>query len=469
MNAQDTPPNLVNVTTTVSPLTTPHSTVTPPPALPSSLEEVDVGHVGQGQPTTTTRSARGSGSFYAAMVVIHRYVGLGIATFVFVAALTGSVLVFFHELDAWVNPWSQVTPPTPDTPLMEPFALRDHIAAALPGAHAEVHFNPKPGESLEVWQKIGEDDWRQTFVDPYTGTVLGSREWGAISEGTINLFTFIYCLHYQLALGTVGTWLFGIAALLWTLDCFVGMYLTFPARLRSASSAADVRSWLARWKPSWLVKGGSLFGTVFTFHRASGLWVWPLLFVFAWSAVGFNLQPVFSPVMSLFGTTDVHGSLPHLDPPRDKPAIGWKEAHTKARTLMAQEAEQRGFTIHAEDHMGYDAEHGAYHYSVRSSLDLTDRRAGTAVYLDGDSGAPLGFDAPTGVVAGDTMANWLFALHMGTVGGLTYRIVVCIMGIVISVLCVTGVWIWWSKRALRVKAAKRSSVSSSSASKASPI
>lgn len=396
---------------------------------------------------------RGSARFHLTMLVIHRYVGLFIATFILVAGLTGSVLVFFHELDAWTNPWHRVTPPTPDAAFVDPFVLRDQIAAELPGAYAEVHFAPKPGESLSVWAKIGPDQWRQHFVDPYTGAQLGSREWGAISEGTHNVFPFIYRLHYQLALGTVGTWLFGIVALLWTIDCFIGMYLTFPAR--RAKGGGDQRSWLARWKPSWLMKGGSLFGSIFSFHRASGLWMWPLLLVFAWSAVGFNLSPVFSPVMSLFGTTDVHGSLPHLDPPKDKPAIGWHEAHAQAMALMAAEAERRGITDIVEDHLGYDAEHGAYHYSVHSSLDLTDRWPGTAVYLDGDTGALLGFVAPTGVATGDTLTSWLYALHMATVWGLPYRILVCVFGMLVAALSLTGVVIWWQKRTLRVKAAQR--------------
>jgi uncharacterized iron-regulated membrane protein len=405
------------------------------------------------QATVTTMASRGAARFHHVMLAIHRYVGLFIATFILVAGLTGSVLVFFHELDAWVNPWHRVTPPVPDAPFMDPFVLRDKVAAELPGAHAEVHFSPKPGESLSVWAEIAPERWRQYYVDPYTGALLGSREWGAISEGTHNLFTFLYRLHYQLALGTVGTWLFGIAALLWTLDCFIGVYLTFPAR-RSAGKG-DGRSWLARWKPSWLVKGGSLFGAIFTFHRAGGLWMWPLLFVFAWSAVGFNLRPVFSPVMGLFGTTDVHGSLPLLDPPKDDPAIGWQEAHQRAKALMAAEATKRGFTVGEEDHLGYDPEHGAYHYSVHSSLDLADRWGGTVVYVDGDTGAQLGFEAPTGVVVGGTMTSWLFALHMGTVGGLPYRILVCVLGVLIATLSVTGVVIWWQKRALRVKAAQR--------------
>ena len=38
------------------------------------------------------------------------------------------------------------------------------------------------------------------------------------------------------------------------------------------------------------------------------------------------------------------------------------------------------------------------------------------------------------------------ALHMANVFGLPYRIFVCALGILITMLSVTGVYIWWKKR-----------------------
>ena len=59
---------------------------------------------------------------------------------------------------------------------------------------------------------------------------------------------FLYKLHYSLALGEVNSYLFGVVALLWTIDCFVGAYLTFPppsgARRRlGGRAAAGARGW----------------------------------------------------------------------------------------------------------------------------------------------------------------------------------------------------------------------------------
>lgn len=397
-----------------------------------------------------TRSNHRRAVVHAAMLVIHRYVGLTIATFLLVAGLTGSVLAFYHELDGLANPWHHVEPPSPGSRPLDPFVLRERIADRFPQAGNAVFFKAEAGQALSVWAEVSPGAWREVFVDPYTGAVIGQRTWGDLGEGMVNLFPFIYRLHYQLALGTVGTVLFGIVALLWTLDCFVGLYLTFPPR--RTRGTGDGRSWLARWKPSWLMKGGSLFGGIFTFHRASGLWIWPLLFVFAWSGVGFNLGAVFQPVMKIFGTHDLHDALPQLAEPRATPAIAWREAHVRAKAAMAVLAEERGFTIHGEDSLWYEPGHGTYAYRVHSSLDLAERWGGTSVHLDGDTGAVIAFDAPTGQALGSTLSSWFFALHMGTVGGLPYRILVSICGLIVAILSITGTWIWWHRRKLRVRA-----------------
>ena len=41
---------------------------------------------------------------YGLLVALHRYVGLTIALFLVVVGLTGSIIAFHSELDAWANP-----------------------------------------------------------------------------------------------------------------------------------------------------------------------------------------------------------------------------------------------------------------------------------------------------------------------------------------------------------------------------
>ncbi len=51
---------------------------------------------------------------------------------------------------------------------------------------------------------------------------------------------------------------------------------------------------------------------------------------------------------------------------------------------------------------------------------------------------------------GDVISRWLYMLHMAAVFGLPMKIFVCVMGLVITALSVTGVYIWWEKRRARI-------------------
>jgi uncharacterized iron-regulated membrane protein len=113
---------------------------------------------------------------------------------------------------------------------------------------------------------------------------------------------------------------------------------------------------------------------------------------------------------------------------------------------MEAAAKEHGFTYQPGGRLDYDPDHRLYHYAVHSSRDLGTRYPGTAVLLDANTGRQLGLELPTGHHAGNTAANWIFALHMGHVGGLPYRLRVSLLGLAIPALALSGVWIWWKRR-----------------------
>jgi uncharacterized iron-regulated membrane protein len=395
---------------------------------------------------------------------IHRYVGLSMAVFLVMAGLTGSLLAFYRELDEALNPsLYSVGPPAPGARPLDAFEQREALQRQLPaGLRAQrVSFEARDGVASLFEVTAAPDGPSQSddeyFVDPYTGRVLGSRHWGDLTQGVQNLIPFIYRLHFSLALGSVGTTLFGVVALSWTIDCFVGAYLTLPAARSRGRGGARV--WLARWKPAWLVRASRLFAWMFTWHRASGLWVWGLLLAFAWSAVGLNLRAVYEPVMvAAFGLEQpAIARLPRHDPPPPEPGLDWRDAQRRGRALMTELASQHGFELRAERFLVYQPEIGAFRYQVESSLDVSDRHAGTVLYLDASDGHLLAFEAPTGQNAGRTLTTWIYQLHFGAVRGLglAYRAFVSVLGLAIALLSVTGVWVWWVKRAKRLARSRR--------------
>jgi uncharacterized iron-regulated membrane protein len=397
-------------------------------------------------------------------VLVHRYAGLYMAFFLLVAGLTGSVLAFYHELDGWLNPENHQVA-VQDKPMLDVFTLRDKALALEPhGQMNVVEFNRQPGQVFEAFfspatdpatSKAYELGYQTIRLNPYTGELIGfSKDEGYWPLTRHNILGFIYALHYSLAMGEVGLWLFGIAALIWTVDCFVSVYLTFPLSVHRHRQVKVMqkKSWWSRWQPSWLIKWrASTFRLNFDLHRAGGLWTWVMLFIFAWSSVAFNLgQQVYFPVMQqLFEMSDYKAfPRPDLQQPRPDPAIDFKTAYQTSHRLMTEQALQKGFQVLEERSLIYDSAKGLYSYAIKSDYDI-GMFGITLLWLDGNSGAFVAHHLPTGQKAGDTITYWLQTLHMAKIWGLPYKIFVCLMGLVITMLSITGVYIWWKKRRAR--------------------
>ena len=395
-------------------------------------------------------------------VLFHRWVGLALAGLLLVAGLTGALLAWYHPLDRALNPQLlQVRPPVPGAGLLDPLLLREQVQARHP--QAWVHYVPlqvDAGQALRFHLEApsglhagreAELPFDEVYVDPYTGAVLGQRKWGAIEQGLVNLMPFVYRLHQQLALGAAGGYVLGFAALLWSLDCFAGAYLTLPAGRTPGSPG---RGWWARWAPAWRMRWrAGAYKLNIDLHRAGALWLWAMLFVLAWSSVSFNLAEVYQPVMrTLFATQRA------VEPPvppvslRAEPAMSWAEALQTARRHMAALAQREGFSVRFERSLAYDPQLGAFHYRVGSSRDVATEYVQTGLSFDVADGRVLGSYLPTGRAAGDTVTSWLHGLHMGQAWGLPYRVFVTFMGLVVAMLGVTGVYIWKKKRHARLMA-----------------
>lgn len=75
----------------------------------------------------------------------------------------------------------------------------------------------------------------QMAVHPATAAVQGTRLWGQAWLARENLIPFLCKLHHTLFVPRVlgvdwGVWFLGAVAVLWTLDCFIALWLSFPRR-----------------------------------------------------------------------------------------------------------------------------------------------------------------------------------------------------------------------------------------------
>jgi len=396
-------------------------------------------------------------------VFIHRWAGLAMTVFLILVGLTGSLLAFKSDVERLICPQIYATP-RPGVPPLDFATLAERAETLVPQGRVVTVELSEPDQALVVMEprddaatgKAYNLDFVQLFLDPWTGGELGRRRSFALSEGLINLVPFIYDLHVTLALGAPGAWVLGIVALLWTIDCFIGFYLTLPL-----STGAFWR----RWKTAWLVKWkAGAYRLNFDLHRAGGLWLWPMLLIFAWSSVMFNLYQIYDwATGAVFDYVPLSGHPDRMTP--HSPRLDFRAALSTGERLTAEQATRNGFSVQRAVmlyRMG-----GVYTYDVKSSRDSRDKLGLTSINFDAETGALISLDLPTGEHSGNTITYWLRALHMADVFGLPYRIFVCVLGLVITMLSVTGVYIWWKKRKARLHRQSRSPADASAGSEGS--
>lgn len=399
----------------------------------------------------------------ATLVRLHRWAGLVLAIFLSVAGLTGALLAWNDELEAVLAPeLFTARAPSPGMPLLDALLLRERVQSAYPQAFvARAPLDVRAGHALVLrlyslpnpvtglTPELAND---QVFVNPYTGELQGARKWGDLSQGARNLMPFVLRLHDSLALGKAGAVLMGMIALLWTVDCVVGAIITFPKRSRHPGA----RPWLARWRPAWTLRwGAGSHKLTFDLHRAGGLWLWAMLFVLAWSSVAFNLRQVYEPVTRTLLAYQPDPVVTRLSRPLLQAHITWHQARDIGRARMAELGRARGFAVFDEYMLIYDPRTALYNYYARTDRDVSERWGLTRVSIDGRTGVVASTWLPTGGAGGDTLRTWITTLHMAAVGGRPMQFFVCLTGVGIAMLSVTGVMLWLRKRKGRRSAQDR--------------
>jgi uncharacterized iron-regulated membrane protein len=174
-----------------------------------------------------------------------------------------------------------------------------------------LELDPRFTQRVFVQARQGSPPLRydNVIADPFTGDVRKRLRYGDLSDGLINLLPLLETVHYSLGAARWGALAFGIAALIWSINSAIGFWLTLPRFSSHASTAISGTHryvvWFREWLPAWTIRRqvrscmqARTRIHMFNYdpHRASGLWLWSMLLVFAWSAVGFNLPQVHDPL-----------------------------------------------------------------------------------------------------------------------------------------------------------------------------
>ena len=383
------------------------------------------------------------------LVRLHRWCGLLIALFLLVSGLTGALISWDHELDAWLNPRLFVAQSGPQQQVLSGLEIASRIEQTDPRLKVNyVTFAEEPGHTLLVYVEGRTDPatgqpyvlpFNQLAVDPATAQVQGQRMWGQVSFSRENLLPFLYKLHYSMHLPLAGGYdtgmlLMGGMAIVWFFDCFIALWLSFP----------NLRSWRKSLQFRWRDGGYKLH---FDLHRSGGVWLWLLLAVLALTSISMNLETqLMRPLVARFATLSPNAF--------DTRTAGSAQDATLSREQIVaraqQDGRQRGFAYPAAG-LFYASAYGLYGVGFFApGNDHGDGGLGNAwLYYDSTTGAAAG-----GVITGqgswgDIFLQAQFPLHSGRIIGTPGRVLMSLLGLAVATLSLTGLIIWAKKRRAR--------------------
>jgi uncharacterized iron-regulated membrane protein len=383
------------------------------------------------------------------LTLLHRWFGLFIAVFLFIAGLTGALIAWDHELDALFSPAFYHAQGNGQA--MTALQLANKLEAEHP--ELKVSFmgtSLEPGEAHNLFVipsngVEGSLGYSQVAMNPYTGEIQGKRQWGEPSLAIDHLMPFIYKLHYSLHIPAVGgtelgLLFMGIVGIVWVLDCFTALSISFPSRSQWRKSFAF------RWK-------ASSQKITFDLHRSGGVWVWMLLLVMAVTSVSMNLgYQVVRPLVNAIS--------PLTPTPYETQPLSETKSPAITREAVVKLAEEEAHRLGIEKPLG-----GLFYSAGQNIYQVIFYEPGHAhgdiglgnpnLYFDGATGKLLGRQIPGEGSAGDIFMQLQFPLHSGRIIGVPGRILVTVLGLVIATLSVTGVIIWARKRKARAVAQAR--------------
>lgn len=364
---------------------------------------------------------------------VHLWLGLGFGLFLAVIGLTGSVLVFWHEIDAVINPTLYEASPSTSASQKSIDDIITVAKQAAPKGWTSVWWDAPPDNGIYVFgfyyteTSLNQEEAESLniAVNPYTAEVVGRRvfyhAWNPLKHSFVGFF---FKLHYALFLGETGVTIVGVSAVLFLISVLTGLILWWPLT--------------GNWRRVLTIKRKtSVERFNHDLHQSAGFYSLVVLLALLMSGLYFNLPDQFRWLVESASTLTPDAQAQAAVPNKPSKPIETALATTQA---LYPNGKPHYYSFGSGENSPLTACYKDIPSLQSKVLDMG------CVVIDPNNGTILQVKDPAHGSAGDVFMQWQWPLHSGLAFGWTGRILVFLSGLACPVLFATGVIRWLQKR-----------------------
>ncbi|HAU27058.1 MAG TPA: peptidase [Alteromonas australica] len=343
----------------------------------------------------------------------HNWVGVFLSVLLFLVCLSGTVAVFHLEFERWEQPHIQEM---------------DNVSPQVIEKAMDTFLAQNPEESHHLYVVFPTSDIPRLVVENDHKAYFADQEGNLLEEESVSFTQMLVDLHLYLNLPQ--SWGMILVSALGAIICTL-VITGIIAHKRMSKDAFKLR------------RGGNGQQAQIDLHNRFGLWAAPFHLVIGITGAYFGMAGI---ILVTVATLNYNGDRdavvnqiftpdPVLAPQEGKPAIG--KAFAQMETL-APEKSPIFLTVHEVG-------------EPEQFIEIYAKAPNRMIYAEG-----YRFDTAGNVVgvAGYEFGEWgkqlvwaMYRLHFGDLYGMTSKWLYFVLGVMLTMLCVSGMEVWLSKKA----------------------
>ena len=372
---------------------------------------------------------------------VHVWLSIPFGIIIAIVCLTGAILVFETEILELCYPSRYFVKEMKGEPL-PPAALMEAARQQLPDS-IKINGIRVSSDPRRTYQLVLPGKKAACFIDPYTAGLTGIDDGKGFFMKTMRLHRWLLDEYKRDGSFARGKAIVGYSTLALVIIIISGLVIWYPRNKKVLKNRLKIKT-----KSGW-------FRFLYDLHVSGGFYAALLLLVLSLTGLTWSFGWYRNAFYTAFGVSTNQPQAHAAAPSPSAKTSGEKDSQGRSGSAERKGKQQKrtDYTQWAEVLSDLQSRYPEY-----KSITIQDGAAtvSTADYGNTRGSDRYSFDPATGKITGTQLykdlpdsgkiRGWIYSVHAGTWGGMTTRILSCLVSLLGAVFAITGYYFWIKKK-----------------------